>query len=334
MIEVGKGKRKMINHEMIRTQIKINENDVSEENYFHIAYGVDDKFLYGVGTSISSVMINNQDTHFHFHIFVDNLKDENLFRGLVANSQHKITIYLIDNEKFKKLPLPSQAWSHAIYFRLVIISFLSTKIDKLLYLDADIICKGNLSYLKELEFNNDVFLYAVKDKFISDKKTLPMDMEKYFNSGFLYMSIKRIAENNIPNRVIELVSENDFTHPDQDALNILLNNKLVNISENFNFMFSLDWYITSKGHITKIPDEVVFIHFVGLTKPFHEWANFYQEYAFFEVARAHSPWKNVPLMKPEGYKQLSRKKSHLRKNGDYIGFIITTIKYLVKKIIK
>ncbi|HHR6131711.1 TPA: glycosyltransferase [Providencia alcalifaciens] len=321
----------MINNDMIKSLIKINDNQNSEDSYFHIGYGVDEKFLYGVGTSIASVLLNNQETNFHFHLFVDNLPDEKLFRGLVENTPHKLTIYFIDNEKFKQLPLPSKAWSHAIYFRLLIISYLSDTIDNLLYLDADIICKGNMAELKNLQFDENTFVYAVKDKFCSEKQRLSIDMSKYFNSGFLYMSLKYLAENDIPNKVIELVEKNDFSHPDQDALNVLLNDKLVNISENYNYMFSLDWYITSKGHLTKIPDSVVFIHFVGLTKPFHEWANFYEEYDYLERARKNSPWKDIPLLKPEGYKQLSRKKSHLRKNGKYLQFIMTTIQYLMKK---
>lgn len=324
----------MLSHEMIKSLVEINGSKANDrdDSYFHIAYGVDEKFLYGVGTSISSILINNKETHFHFHILVDDLTDKQLFQQLVESSQHKITIYLIDNQEFKRLPLPSQAWSHAIYFRLVIIDYLSQSIDKLLYLDADVICKGNLSYLKTLEFNENIYLYAVKDKFCSEKKQLPMEMSKYFNSGFLYMSIQKMVEEDIPNRVIELVKSSHFTHPDQDALNILLNNKLVNISENFNFMFSLDWYITSKRDINNIPDEVVFIHFVGLTKPFHEWANFYSEYQFFEIARQNSPWKNIPLLKAESYKQLSRKKSHLRKNGKFLQFLLATAEYMKKKI--
>ncbi|HEF8773814.1 glycosyltransferase [Providencia manganoxydans] len=321
----------MLTHEIIKSLVKINDDITSDKEYFHIAYGVDDKFLYGVGTSIASIILNNKETHFHFHILVDSITKQSLFDELVANTQHKITIYLIDNKEFKRLPLPSKAWSHAIYFRLVIIDYLSQTIDKLLYLDADIICKGDLSYLKTLEFNEDTYLYAVKDKFRSEKKSLPMDMHKYFNSGFLYMSVQRMVRDDIPNRVIELVKNNEFTHPDQDALNILLNDKLINISENFNFMFSLDWYITSKREISNISDDVIFIHFVGLTKPFHEWAKFYKEYQFFEAARQESPWKNIPLLKADSYKQLSRKKSHLRRNWKILPFLTATAEYLIKK---
>lgn len=324
----------MLSNEIIRSKIEINlDTDIANEDLFHISYGVDENFLYGVGTSISSVIIHNQERCFHFHLFIDNLDNKEQFYKLIEHTQHRMTIYIIDNEKFASLPLPSKGWSSAIYFRLIIISYLAKKgIDKLLYLDADIICKGNLSYLDTLNFNESTYLYAVKDKFRSNKNLLPIDMSKYFNSGFLYMSIKHLVTSNIPNQVIELVGKNDFTHPDQDALNILLNDKVVNISENFNFMFSLDWHIANKTQIPKIQDEVVFIHFVGLTKPFHEWARFYRECIYFEYARDNSPWINVPLIKPTNYKQLSRKKSHLRKNGDYLGFLITSIRYLIKKI--
>ncbi|MEQ5287296.1 glycosyltransferase [Providencia huaxiensis] len=324
----------MLSNDMVKSKIEISlDTNIADEQYFHISYGVDENFLYGVGTSISSVIVNNRENYFHFHLFVDNLSEETLFYKLIERTKHRLTIYLIDNKKFNSLPLPSKGWSSAIYFRLVIISYLAGKgVDKLLYLDADIICKGNLSYLDSLEFNESTYLYAVKDKFRSNKKLLPMDMSKYFNSGFLYMSIKHLAKCDIPNQVIELVGKNDFTHPDQDALNILLNDKVINISENFNFMFSLDWHIAKKAKIPKIQDDVVFIHFVGLTKPFHEWASFYKEYIYFEYARDNSPWINVPLIKPTNYKQLSRKKSHLRKNGDYIGFFMTSIRYLIKKV--
>ncbi|EPG4007684.1 glycosyltransferase family 8 C-terminal domain-containing protein [Providencia stuartii] len=50
------------------------------------------------------------------------------------------------------------------------------------------------------------------------------------------------------------------------------------------------------------------------------------------MARQNSPWKNIPLLKAESYKQLSRKKSHLRKNGKFLQFLLATAEYMKKKI--
>ncbi|MDA8515394.1 hypothetical protein NNO03_03055, partial [Citrobacter sp. Igbk 16] len=35
----------------------------------NITYGADRPFLYGTGVSITSVLLNNRDLNFHFHIF-------------------------------------------------------------------------------------------------------------------------------------------------------------------------------------------------------------------------------------------------------------------------
>ncbi|AIN63260.1 hypothetical protein [Providencia stuartii] len=50
----------MLSHEMIKSLVEISGSKANDrdDGYFHIAYGVDEKFLYGVGTSISSILIN------------------------------------------------------------------------------------------------------------------------------------------------------------------------------------------------------------------------------------------------------------------------------------
>lgn len=49
----------MLSHEMIKSLVEISGSKANDrdDSYFHIAYGVDEKFLYGVGTSISSILI-------------------------------------------------------------------------------------------------------------------------------------------------------------------------------------------------------------------------------------------------------------------------------------
>ncbi len=327
----------MLTDKMIKECIDINPERLKSETSLHISYGTDKNFIYGVGISIASILLNNKETHFHFHVFTDVLSEENeaLFRALLLNTQSKLTFYIIDQYEFNQLPLPSKAWSPAIYYRLLIISFLSREIDNLLYLDADIICKGSLDGLKKLEFNDDIYVYAVKDKFHTEKDQLPIGKAKYFNSGFLYLSTKRLMLNNIPEKVISLVKENNFTHPDQDALNILLNDKVSNISDKYNYIFSLDWYINgSIKEENRITEDVVFIHFVGLSKPFHNWISGYQELKYFDQPRAASPWKSVPLLAPRGYKQVSRQKSHYFYHKKYkLGFL-SLLHYLKLKFIK
>lgn len=321
-------RRKLLKDSMVKTIIEINQSK-HHDGFFNIGYGSDSDFLYGVGVSVSSIIMNNPNVKIHFHIFVDVLSDKNiaLFKALITPTENKLTFYIIDDSEFSSLPLPSQAWNKSIYYRLLIIHYLEKHTDKLLYLDADIICNGAIDELFDLEFGEDIYLYAVNDIFHLNGDDLN---NNYFNSGFLYLSTELFMANNIPEKAIYLASENSYTHPDQDALNNLLNTKFSPLNEMYNYIFSFDSHISSKNTYRTIPDDAIFIHYVGVTKPFFKWATYYDEFKFFERARMQSPWKNEPLLNEKTYKQLSRKKTHLRKNGEYIDFILTIFKYVLR----
>lgn len=324
---------KILHNDLIKKTIDFN-GFLPAENYFNISYASDNKFIYGVGVSVTSVIANNLDTDIHFHIFIDEIDELSIqfFENSVSGTKNKITIYIMDSFVFNDLPVPSKTWTPAIYFRLLVIDYLSEFLTNLLYIDADVICTGNFSHLKELEFNDEIFVYAVHDKSRSLDNGLDIDMGKYFNSGMMYMDIKKLAKNNIPDEVILLANKNNYTYPDQDALNVLLNKHVINIDEKYNNLFAIDCYI-GKGSIDKIVDDAVFIHYVGPTKPFHTWSVYYAECAYFEKYRSLSPWAKIPLIDAGSYKQLSRKKTHQRKNKKYIKFIITYFRYMFKKFI-
>lgn len=110
----------------------------------NVSYGIDKNFLYGAGVSISSVLINNSDINFVFHVFTDYVDDDYLksFNETAKQFNTSIIVYLIDPKYFADLPT-SQFWSYATYFRVLSFEYLSESISTLLYLDADVVCKGS-----------------------------------------------------------------------------------------------------------------------------------------------------------------------------------------------
>ncbi|XNM61863.1 glycosyltransferase [Escherichia coli] len=60
-----------------------------------------------------------------------------------------IIVYLIDPKYFAHLPT-SQFWSYATYFRVLSFEYLSESISTLLYLDADVVCKGSRNLSQKL----------------------------------------------------------------------------------------------------------------------------------------------------------------------------------------
>lgn len=307
-------------------------NDAITERCVNITYGADNSFLYGAGVSIASVLLHNKDLKFHFHIFSNNVSLENhvLFEELAYQYNTKITFYLLDDDLLKTLPTASKSWNHSIYFRLIAIDYFASKLDSIIYLDSDIICKKSIKLLLKESFDGKA-LIAVHDKFVDSSSITGIDHELYFNSGFLYFNLAKVRHENLTNKVISIVKNGKFTHPDQDALNIIFSNNVKIVSHFFNSFFNIDSLIRNKRRKFEIMPDTILIHYVGVSKPWHDWTQFYDDVNYFKVARNNSPWKNSPLMCPSTYKQLARKSAHLKNNGKYLVAAIYYIKYISKK---
>lgn len=129
--------------EMINKTIIFDESpEASVASSFHVAYGIDQNFLFGCGVSITSVLLHNNDVSFVFHVFIDDIPEADIQRlSQLAKSYHTcIQIHLVNCERLKALPT-TKNWSIAMYFRFVIADYFIDQQDKILYLDADIACQ-------------------------------------------------------------------------------------------------------------------------------------------------------------------------------------------------
>lgn len=158
--------------------------------------------------------------------------------------------------------------SKAAYARLLI-PYIKPQIDKVVYLDVDIIVNLDITEL----FNQNINDYIIGAPFgeceeyyyhgIRTKKSLGIDMiHNYFCSGILVIDCKKWRENNLTQKLKDIYEEykERMIHNDQDLLNILFsNNKYFNLDKKFN-------YIIQYEH-TENPN--VIYHYDGAVKPWH-----------------------------------------------------------------
>ncbi len=138
--------RKYFEEEVIQQTLDYNYAQHSDADKFNIAYGIDKNFLFGCGVSIASVLLANPEKALAFHVFTDffDSEDQQRFEALAKQYATQIVVYLIDCERLKSLP-STKNWTYATYFRFIIADYFSDKTDRVLYLDADIACKGSIS---------------------------------------------------------------------------------------------------------------------------------------------------------------------------------------------
>ncbi|MDR5612262.1 MAG: glycosyltransferase [Arsenophonus sp.] len=320
------------------------KNLLEKNKNFNITYGVDKNFLLGAAISINSVLINNIDTDFNFHLFTDYIDDEYIqrFQKMITKYNSNIIIYLLDAEELKQLST-SDFWSYATYFRLIAFEYLSTNINSILYLDADVICKGSLKELFQLNLANSFAAVVLDVDNMQQSSATRLKLTdlngKYFNAGVIYVNLKKWIENDLSKKSLELVrGKTNFgklKYLDQDALNILFQTQNIYLSRDYNCIYTLKnelAYQDLSKYKNTITDSTILIHYTGVTKPWHTWGINYPASQFFFNSYIHSPWKDQPLKIAEKRTELQEKYKHLFLQHKYVHGLLCLIKYkLLKK---
>lgn len=130
----------------------------------------------------------------------------------------------------EKLP----TWGHvtiAAYYRLLIPYLLPRSIEKVIYLDCDLILKEDLNNLWKIGIDNQ-YLFAVQDMLcplVSNGLKTYQELQispdtPYFNSGVMILNLKKWREDDISFKVINYLEESGrrLRYWDQDGLNAIL----------------------------------------------------------------------------------------------------------------
>ncbi|EMF4674187.1 lipopolysaccharide 3-alpha-galactosyltransferase [Providencia stuartii] len=324
---------------------QINLSSSGEEHpstSLHISYGIDRNFLYGCGISIASILKNNSDMHFVFHIFTDYFDDEwkGLFKQLASQYNTSIIIYLVDCEQLKSLP-STKNWSYATYFRFIIADYFSNQLERMIYMDADIICQGSLNELLDIKFSDDQVAAVVPERDAvwwqkrADALGVPNISTGYFNAGFLLINLINWSRLDISAKAMELLSQEEIkakiSYLDQDILNILLTGKVIYLDGKYNTQYSLNYELQKDKKENPITDNTILIHYIGPTKPWHEWANYATAQPFIE-AKKSSPWKDIPLLKAKSSNHLRYCAKHMFNQGKLFSGIKNSIQYFWAKL--
>lgn len=290
----------------IKKQLIYGKQYIKNDN-FHIVFGIDNDFVRPMGVTMTSIVLNNLEENIVFHIITKYMNEKGLvYLKNFANKYNKtIFIYFINDSIFCNLPTTSHI-TNAMYNRFLIPELLKDMTDKVLYLDADIICLNNIMSLKDIIFKNDTIVAVVEETNDYVVQTqinkLGLQRNRYFNSGMLYINIPKWLKFNINNKLlIALREQTELKFPDQDVLNIVLENKCQYIDKKYNYTFDVR-YKTNR-YIYDLPDDIVFLHYVGRYKPWQKWCMHPLREKFLTYAK-QSLWKDIPLDEPKSYKQM------------------------------
>lgn len=245
-----------------------------------IVCNIDKNYVEHCGVMLTSLFTHNADLSFKIHIINTGLNEDEKKRLItyVEANRMKISFYDVDFSIIKDFPITEKDHlSLAAYLRLFMSKLLPKEIEKVLYLDCDLLV---IDSIKEL-WNTDLGNYSIgvveeRGPFDTESpKVLKYPVEySYFNSGVMLINLKKWREEALYDRAMNFISANKeflMLH-DQDVLNALLYNDRKFISIRWNIM---DFFLFAQPDVQKrrildwessIQNPAI-IHFTGKRKP-------------------------------------------------------------------
>ncbi|WP_439427369.1 glycosyltransferase family 8 protein [Micromonospora sp. LA-10] len=181
--------------------------------------------------------------------------------------------------------LPLSSWrmmssriSNAAYYRLLLPDLVPHAVDRMLWLDSDVMCVGDLTELWRTDLG-DALLGAAIDigtPTVGAATGVPGLDEKagrigrrsdYFNSGVLLMDLARCREAELSTRALDYIRANSATlrFAVQDAMNVAVDDRWLRLDARWN-----DMDFTRFEQDLGAVDRTRIIHFAGKKKPWQE----------------------------------------------------------------
>lgn len=274
----------------------------------HVAHGIHDKtgdYSRHLCATIESYLSNTQ-AKVCVHILHDNTLgngNKDIMKKIASSHDADIRFYNIQFNKTNDVDYERLAGNVTIgaLFRLKLADAL-VDIDKVIYLDSDIICTLDLQDMWDIDLA-DYSIAAVADvpaiilgcanrEFY---QKVPIMNNKYFNSGVVVFNLNRIKKTHdlFRDSIGFLLENKDAEMADQDALNYLFQSDCRLIDRKFNFITSLlSENDTSPNDKLREWDERKCWHFAGREKP---WlVKMYPVSKLYWKYLARTPWCDIP----------------------------------------
>lgn len=261
----------------------------------HIAFAVDAKYVQHMGVAITSLIVNNPAVNFHFHVVYDSIYGGDLGKITKITDTYQVPVALY---KVVSAPMVNNLKtvyhiSKVVYYRLLLPYILPQHLTKVLFLDADLVCVGDIRRIWHVPLGETVL--AAKSMQATDNqiRTLGLKNGRYLQAGVMLLNLPLWRQQEMTKRVIEYL----ITFPDktewleQDALAALLDGQFSELVEN------LHTVVDCAIHSGQITDDSVVVHFTGMCKPWQQWCPDDRKNLYWQYLKM-SPWFDATPEEP------------------------------------
>lgn len=213
---------------------------------------------------LHSIGHSNPNTYINIHLMHYELSDENIaiFKGECDELNLKLHLYKYDGQDIEKLykAMPPGDLTHSTLLRCFLAEALPKKLNKLLYLDIDLVVIAPLAELYNTKLDGKI-AGVIGDAPNHNHEDYNKIGKIPFNAGVLLIDLKKWRSQSVTQAVTEYMTKfpEKCRHHDQSALNVIIEGKVKYLPTKWNVMRQT---INYQDH-----RDLAIIHYAGTTKP-------------------------------------------------------------------
>jgi lipopolysaccharide biosynthesis glycosyltransferase len=243
---------------------------------------LDSKYIRPLKVMLTSLFMNNPEEHFHIYLMHSRIEDDEIIdiESFTDGYGQKLIEIKIDDGYFHNAPVVFH-YTKEMYYRLLAYKFLPEELDRILYLDPDILVINPIRELYDTDLEGYLYAAAYHDliavKKINRIRLYPYKINSYFNSGVLLMNLKLQRKTIDENAIYSFVEKNrtKLILPDQDILNTLYSSQIKCLDEklyNYDTRYYSYYKVTTNNtcDMDYVMRNTVILHFCGKKKPWHK----------------------------------------------------------------
>jgi len=247
-------------------------------NLMNILVTLNSNYIKPLKVMLKSLFINNPGEFFRIYLMHSSLSKDEVKELKEYTEAHgsELKVVDIDEALFDDAPVLLH-YTKEMYYRLLAFRFLPRDIDRILYLDPDVLVINPINELYATDLDNYLFAAAYHDllsvREINRLRLNPYEIKAYYNSGVLLMNLELQRKLINEKEIFSFVEKNRarLIMPDQDVLNALyskyiktLDEKLYNYDARYYRYYKLRNKQWDMDHVIR---NTVIIHFCGKKKP-------------------------------------------------------------------
>ncbi|HFI0791885.1 TPA: SP_1767 family glycosyltransferase [Streptococcus suis] len=245
---------------------------LSDRKTLDIAFSVNNRYAQYLGATILSILAHHPEEVVRVHVLYKEISHTILqdLQHLADQTPHlQLYFHLLHHQQFSAIPIRTEQFPIESFSRFLLPELLG-HLDRILYLDVDILVHGNLMNVFQTDLE-EFAIGAVVEADIFKYYQWYLDSlgfaatDAYFSSGVLLMDLDKMRQDGATNQLIAMALEkaHDYKFPDQDILNLYYKGNFKQLSPAYNYTD------VRKQNKELTADEVIIEHFNGDIKAWH-----------------------------------------------------------------